>query len=211
MNNQITLPSISILLLAMGFIPLGDVGGKLLTQQGVDPSFVAWSRFFLGFMLLLPLSGLKLSEISSLLNWRILLRGTCITGSIWSILTALSTEPIANVFAAVFIAPVMSYFLCAALLKEHISLPRTILLLIGFCGVMIVVRPSLNMSIGILFALCASCFYTGYLVCNKWLVKHYRPRFMLISQLFFGSIALAPFGIPHAPETVNINLSLLIL
>ncbi len=211
MNNQTTLSSIGILLLAMGLIPLGDVGGKLLTQQGINSSFVAWSRFCLGFVLLLPLSGLKLSEIHALFNWRIMLRGGCITGSIWSILTALSTEPIANVFAALFIAPVISYFLSAALLKEHITLPRTLLLLIGFCGVLAVVKPSVSMSIGILFALCASCFYTGYLVCNKWLVKYYRPRFMLISQLFFGSIALAPFGLSHLPETMNTNISLLIL
>ncbi len=211
MQNHVSLSSVGILLLAMSLIPMGDVGGKLLTQQGIDSIFVAWSRFLFGFLLLLPLSRLRLNELSSLFNWRILLRGAFITGSIYSILTALSTEPLANVFAALFIAPVISYFLSAALLKEHITLPRTVLLLIGFCGVLIVVKPSLNMSVGILFALAASCFYTGYLVCNKWLVAHYRPRFMLISQLFFGSIALLPFGVSHVPETIDVDISLLIL
>ena len=211
MNNQMTLSSILILLLAMSLIPMGDVGGKLLTQQGIDSSFVAWSRFLIGFALLLPISRLQFAELPALFNFRILTRGFCITGSIYCILTALSTEPIANVFAALFIAPVVSYFLAAVLLKEQITLPRTILLLIGFCGVLVVVKPNADMSIGMLYALLASCFYTGYLICNKWLVKHYRPRFMLISQLFFGSIALAPFGLSSLPETINTNVSFLVL
>ena len=211
MKPNYSLSSIGIMLLAMSLIPLGDVGGKLLAEQGVAPVFVGWSRFLIGFMLLLPLSGLKLVELPAMFNWRILLRGACITGSIWCILTAISTEPLAHVFAALFIAPVLSYFLSAILLKEQITPSRTFFLLIGFCGVLIVIRPGVNMSIGTFFALFTSVFYTGYLLCNKWLVHYYRPRFMLISQLAFGSIALAPFGIPHIPAEINWSFSGLIL
>ena len=211
MKPNISLPSVGIMLLAMSLIPLGDAGGKLLAEHGVAPVFVGWSRFLIGFVLLLPFSGLKLAELPALLDWRILLRGACITGSIWCILTAISTEPLAHVFAALFIAPILSYFLAAILFKEQITPSRTLFLLIGFCGVLITIRPGLNMSIGTIFALGTSIFYTGYLLCNKWLVSHFRPRFMLISQLVFGSIALAPFGIPHIPAEMNWSLSGLVL
>ena len=210
MSQNLGARSIMIMLLAMSLVPMGDTAGKLLTQAGTEPFFVGWSRFFIGAICLLPFSGLKRQELSSLFNWRILLRGFFISGSICAILTALSTEPIANVFATLFIAPVIAYFLSAWLLKEQISLVRTVLLLIGFCGVLLVVKPGFGMTKGIGFGLLAGCFYGGYLTCNRWLVGQYRPRFMLISQLLFGSIVLAPLGLQNTP-IIDTQISLLVL
>lgn len=210
MSQNISTSSIMIMLLAMSLVPLGDTAGKLLTQAGIEPFFVAWSRFFIAAICLLPFSGLKRQELLSLFNWRILLRGFFISGSICSILTALSTEPIANVFATLFIAPVIAYFLAAWLLKEQISTIRTVLLLIGFCGVLLVVKPGFGMTKGIGFGLLTGCFYSGYLTCNRWLVGQYRPRFMLISQLLFGSVVLAPLGLQNIPA-IDTQVSLLVL
>lgn len=203
--------SIAIMLIAMSLIPLGDVGGKLLTQNNVDSFFVAWSRFVIGAICLVPFMKLRLTELPAIFNWRVLLRGFFITGSICCILLALTTEPIANVFAALFLAPIASYFLAALLLKEKITATRTILLLIGFCGVLMVVKPGLNMSKGMIYALLTSCFYSGYLISNRWLVGHYRPRFLLISQLFIGSLILAPIGMNNVPSDINTYIIQLVL
>ena len=203
--------SIAIMLIAMSLIPLGDAGGKLLTQNNVDSFFVAWSRFFIGGICLLPFMRLRLVELPSIFNWRVLLRGVFITGSISCILLALSTEPIANVFATLFLAPIAAYFLAALLLKEKITATRIILLLIGFCGVLMVVKPNLNMSQGMIYALLTSCFYSGYLVSNRWLVGHYRPRFLLISQLFIGSLLLAPIGLSKIPSSFDTHITQLVL
>jgi drug/metabolite transporter (DMT)-like permease len=202
---------IFMMLVAMNLIALGDTGGKLLSQNNVDSFFTAWSRFAIGAVCLLPFCRLQLSELPSLLNWRILLRASFITVSISSILTALSTEPIANVFSAFFLGPILSYFLAAYFLKEKITLIRTILLLIGFGGVLLVVKPGLDMSNGMLFAVLAGCAYSGFLVTSRWLAQEYRPRFLLISQLFFGTIILLPFGANHIPVTIDVEISSLIL
>jgi len=93
---------------AVTCVVIGDTAGKLMTAGGVDPFFVAWSRFALAGLVLLPFSGLTRDEVPELFRWRILLRAAAIAAGVSCILTALRTEPLANVFGAFFIGPVVS-------------------------------------------------------------------------------------------------------
>ncbi len=199
-----------MILLAMTLIPLGDTAGKLLMQQGVTPIYVAWSRFVIGAICLLPFSGLKLSELRHFLDLRLLIRAALFIGAVSSILTAVKTESIANVFGAFFIGPILSYFIAAIFLKEPITLVRSILLFIGFGGALLVIKPGFDMSTGMIYAVMAGTFYGFFLVTNRWLAGTFRPRLILISTLVIGSFVLTPFGIKEMPE-LNMNLSLLIL
>ena len=206
-NNWLFIP---IILLAMSLIPLGDTAGKLMMQQGVSPIFVTWSRMLIGALCLLPFSGLSLSELSLFFNWRIILRALLFIGAVTSILKGIETESLANVFGAFFIGPILSYFLAALLLKEKITKLRSILLFIGFCGALLVIKPGFGMTRGIGFAVLAGCFYGCMLVANRWLAGSYRPRFILISTLIIATLVLTPFSLDSIP-TINTNLSLLIL
>ena len=184
----------AMVFVATSLVVFGDTAGKLLTGGGASPVFVAWSRFALGALLLLPLSGLKRAELVHFLDWKVLLRALFIVGGICSILTALRTEPIADVFGAFFIGPVVSYLLAVVFLGERISPLRTGLLLIGFTGVMLVVKPGFGATPGIALALLAGCFYGAYLMMTRAVAGQYRPRFLLVSQLIIGAVVLAPFG-----------------
>ena len=128
------------MLLAMTLIPAGDTAGKLLGEAGVAPVFTAWSRFTLGAVMILPFVA-RIMPLALFADWRIWLRGLLLAGGILSILTALRTEPIADVFGAFFIGPILAYVLSAWLLREGFSPLRIILLLLGFCGDLLVVRP----------------------------------------------------------------------
>lgn len=180
---------------ALCLIVTGDTAGKLLASGGFSPYFVAWARFAIAALLLLPLSGLKRGELRNLLDRGILLRAALIAGGISCILTALKTEPIANVFGAFFVSPVVSYFLSALLLKERISAGRTVMLLFGLLGVMLVVKPGFGATAGMGFALLAGCLHGSYLVATRWLAGAYRPRFLLISQLLIGAVILSPLAL----------------
>lgn len=196
---------------AVTFIVLGDTAGKLLTQKGVDPFLVAWSRFALAAILLLPFSGLSLKELAYLKDWRVLLRAAMIVGGICGMLTALKTEPIANVFGAFFIGPIVSYILAVLFLGERPSLSRAVLLALGFLGVMLVVKPGFGATPGILFALLAGVFYGAYLATTKKVAQKFRPRFLLISQLMIGTVILTPVGLSLELPSLGLNASLLIL
>lgn len=210
MSHNLPLKIVCMMFLAMTLIVIGDAAGKSLTAAGFSPFFTAWIRFSLAAVVLLPFSGLVRSEIRYLFNWRIIVRACLIAAAICSILTALKTEPIANVFGGFFIGPMISYFLSALILKEKITWRRTALLLISFVGVILVVKLGFGMRSGMGFAVLAGCFHGTFLVTTRWLAPKFRSRFLLISQLLIGAVILLPFSIGPVPE-INNDLMILII
>lgn len=200
-----------IIFAAMTCIVLGDSAGKALAATGISPLFIAWARFALGAALLAPVAGLTRRDWSALWDWRLLLRTLLIVGGISAILTALKTEPIANVFGGFFVGPVVAYAASAILLGEKTSRARTALLLLSFAGVLLVVKPGFGMRPGMGFALLAGTFYGAYLVATRWLAGAFRPRFLLFSQLFLGALVLAPFGLSMLPNALDWPKILLIV
>ena len=193
----------AIMVLAMTFIVGGDVAAKVLSQDGVSPIFVAWTRFALACLVLLPLSGVSRSDAPALRDPRVWLRALLIMGGICCILTALRTEPVANTFGAFFIGPIVAYALSVILLKERVTLLRTALLGLSFAGVLLVVKPGFGISVGMGFALLAGALHGGYVVATRWIAPLYRPRLLLISQLGLGAVILAPFGLAAMPDALN--------
>ncbi len=205
------LRAVALMAVAMSLIPGGDTAGKLMAVElGVPPFFIAWSRFLIGALVLLPFVGVHGLSPAVLLDWRVILRGLLIVGGICSILTALQTEGLATVFGAFFIGPIISYFLSAWLLGETITPLRTVLLLVGFAGVLLVVKPGFGMTAGTGFALLAGAFYGGYLVASRWLSGVAAPKVLLLSQLLVGAVVLAPFGVASMPP-VSLPLAGLVL
>ena len=193
------LRALPLMLLAMSLIPAGDTAGKLLGEAGVAPAFTAWSRFALGAVMILPFV-LHLTRPAIFADWRVWLRGLLLAGGIVSILTALGTELIANVFGAFFLGPILAYVLSAWLLNEGFSRARMVLLGIGFLGVLLVVRPGFGMTPGLGFAVMAGVFYGGFLTASRWLSDIAHPGALLLSQLVVGALVLAPFGLTAWPE-----------
>lgn len=193
--------------LAMTLIVIGDAAGKALTTAGFSPFFVAWSRFAVAAIGFLPFCGLTRPELRALLDWRVILRALLIAAAISCILTALKTEPIANVFGGFFVGPIVAFALSSVLLKERASLGRVLLLLISFGGVLLVVKPGAGMQSGMVFAVLAGCLHGSFLVATRWLAGRYRPRFLLFSQLAIGAVALSPLCLAELPQSYELARS----
>ncbi len=204
MTNSQLIRLVLLVFVAVTSIVIGDTAGKLLGQAGVAPIIVAWSRFIFGALFVLPFCGLQLSELAYLRDWRVLARGILIAGGISFILTALKTEPMANVFGAFFISPIVSYILAIVFLRETPSRTRGVLLGIGFIGVLLVVKPGFGVSTGILCALAAGTCHGSYLTMTRTIAGQYRPRFLLISQLFIGALVLTPLGLGVTLPTLDL-------
>jgi len=205
------LPAVAMMLVAMTLIPLGDTFGKLMIQgHGTAPAFVAWSRLALGALLVLAWLALRgpMPTRQNLVDWRLWLRGALIGAGIFSIVTALETEPIANVFGAFFTGPILSYVLSAMLLGERVTAVRTVLLIVGFGGVLLVVRPGFGMTPGLGYALLAGMFYGMYLVASRWVRDVASPGILLFMQLAAGGILLTPFGLAAWPSVSGALLGL---
>ncbi|MDF3351719.1 DMT family transporter [Sulfitobacter sp. KE34] len=194
--------AIPIMFIAMSLIPAGDSAGKILTSgMGVAPVFVAWSRFAIGALMVLPF--LPRGTWGLMRDWRLWLRAGTLALGITCIQTALRTEAIANVFAAFFIGPMISYLLAAIFLRERISLLRSALILLGFCGVLLVVRPGLGGGTGgpgLLFAVAAGLFYGVFLTMSRWLSDLAPPLALTFTQLAMSAMMLLPLGLMNLPE-----------
>ncbi len=201
----------AIVFVAVTLVVLGDTAGKLLASGGVSPLVVAWSRFTIAAVVFLPFSGLNLAEITSLADWRVLLRALFIIAGISSILTALKTEGIADVYGAFFIGPVVSYLLAILFLGEQPTPARSGFLAVGFLGVMFVVKPSGDVTFGMGMALVAGCCYGAYLAMTKLVAGAFRPRALLMSQLLVGALVLAPFGLSVEMPVLDAPIVLLLL
>ncbi|MFG6518801.1 DMT family transporter [Sulfitobacter sp. 1A13496] len=193
--------AIPIMFIAMSLIPAGDSAGKILTSgMGVAPVFVAWSRFAIGALMVLPF--LPQGTWGLMRDWRLWLRAGTLALGITCIQTALRTEAIANVFAAFFIGPMISYLLAAIFLRERISLLRSALILLGFCGVLLVVRPGLGGGTGgpgLLFAVAAGLFYGVFLTMSRWLSDLAPPLALTFTQLAMSAVMLLPLGLMNLP------------
>lgn len=197
--------------IAVTLIVIGDTCGKLLTAGGVNPFLVAFSRFVIGALALWPLARIRFHELAAYRDWRVILRAIFITCAICSILTALKTEPIANVFGAFFVGPLISFVLAIIFLSERPSRTQSVLLGLGFLGVLLVVKPGFGASTGIFFAVLAGVCYGCYLFMTKLLAGAMRPSLLLMSQLLIGSILLTPFGLSADMPEQSTSLWLLIV
>lgn len=184
-------------------VVIGDTAGKVLVERGVDPIFVAWTRFAMAALLIVPLSGIVRADVRRFADWRLIARALLVVGGISCILTALRTEEIANVFGAFFVGPIVAFVLGALLLGEKVTLARGLLLLLGFGGVLLVVKPGFGMTPGLALAVLAGTSYGGYLVMTRWLAPEVRPRLLLATQLVIGAFVLSPFGIAVWPEALG--------
>ncbi|MFS4580681.1 DMT family transporter [Phaeobacter sp. C3_T13_0] len=183
---------------AMSMIPAGDLCGKLLTSSGLaTPGFVAWSRFAIGTALVLPFAGGKALPLFA--DWRLWMRATLLSGGILSIQIALQTEPLANVFAAFFVGPIASYILSVLLLREPATILRSLLMAIGFCGVLLVVRPGLGGSANLIWAVLAGMCYGGFLTTSRWLSHLGTPLQLSLTQLAISALLTLPLGLATLP------------
>lgn len=189
------------MIVGMLFIPLGDTAGKLLASgHGVSPVFIAWSRFAFGAVIVVLVFAGRGFEWAVFKDWRVWLRASLVAAAIPCIMVALKTEPIANVFGAFFIGPLVAFLLSAALLGERITVTRFLLVLTGFGGVLLVVQPGATFAPGLLFALAAGTLYGCFLVASRWLAGAYMPRTLLLSQLIVAALMTAPIALTGVPS-----------
>ena len=193
------LKALLIMLVAMSFIPIGDSASKILTSQlGVAPVYVVWTRFLIGGLILLPFTwraGLKVWR-----DWRVWVRAALIALGISCITRALQLAPLADVFGAFFVGPIVSFVLSVWLLKERARAVQAVLVVLGFIGVLLIVRPGFEASAGLGWAVVAGCSYGGFLTMSRWLAGKVDLGGLVFTQMFGSVILTTPFVIGQIPD-----------
>ena len=184
--------------MAMVLLPLGDSIAKfLLVITPYGPEFLAWSRFAIGSAMLVPV--VVVMGLMRSLGYRFYLaqalRGALVVAAICFIIRALDTTPLADAFGAFFVGPSLATLLAAVLLRERVGALEWTAVLVGFVGVLLVVRPAGEMQPGILWALLGGVSYGGMLVATRWAAGTGAPLAQVAAQFGFGCLFLMPVGV----------------
>ena len=183
--------------LAMVLLPAGDAIAKHLTAlTAYGAGFLAWSRFVVGLALVAPVAaaGGQLRGLDAMFLVRQALRGGLVASAITCVINAVKTAPLADVYGAFFVGPTAAIVLARLLLHEPVRPREWAAVLLGFAGVVLVVRPTGTVSPGLLWALGAGLSFGGFLVATRWAAGTAPPMAQLTGQLFFGFAFLLPLG-----------------
>lgn len=161
-----------VVLMSLGFFcfSIGDAAAKLLTES-LHPLQVVWLRtlgLFLGVCILVGARGVVVLKTA---NARLqVLRGLAAVGSATCFITALRFVPLADAVAVTFVAPFIVTALGFFLLKEPVGIRRWIAVVIGFVGMLIVIRPGYGVFHPAIFlVVAAATFFALRQLLSRWL------------------------------------------
>jgi drug/metabolite transporter (DMT)-like permease len=195
-KNQKSNPLIGmgLMMLAMVLVPVLDLFAKLLS---VDYAViqVTWARFVFHGLWLLPLLAWK-----GVVWWRIpkqpmyqMLRSVMLTITTVSFFYAIKDNPIPTALTLLFVSPLIVAIVAPIWLGESFDTQRGIAVVLGFVGVVVVLRPTADsFSPTILWALVAGVGYAFYIMFTRKLSASGPPLLTLFYTAVGGVIVLTP-------------------
>jgi drug/metabolite transporter (DMT)-like permease len=110
-------------------------------------------------------------------------------------LVAASNMPVGDFFALQFITPLFSIAFAILFLRERADFASWAATLVGFAGVLIVLRPGvIEISLGAVAALLSSFFYA----CVNTVIKSLSRTLSATTIVFYGNFLLIPIALPMA-------------
>ncbi len=161
-----------------------------LSQENVNVYVAGFLRFFFGLLIILPFiiktrfSVFKTKHIKkhfyrSLLNLPAMLL----------YFSTLVMLPIEKVTAISFVVPLIVTILAVFFLKEKIYIYRSLALILGFGGMLIILRPGIiDISIGVYMALFSSLLWSIVIIITKKIAKDDSSITILSYQSVFMSV-----------------------
>lgn len=203
--NQ-TLLAVLLMTSSALMIPVGDAFAKeVALATAIEPRLVAWTRFLTGAAIFLPLALMRgaFPRITRRFVGAQALRGVFVAGGIFCMVTAVSHAPLADVFGAFFVAPVIATALAAALLGERVTRLDLLSLGLGLVGVLMVTRPGAEMNVGLVWALGAGACYGAFNAATRWSSSFAPPLAQIASQMVVGALILTPFAAVEAADAAR--------
>ena len=191
------LAGVGLMLFGVFMFSFGDALGKFLVAT-YSVGQLLWLRACAALVLLLPMIWQQRAAFRNLERpWLQALRVTLSTIEVAAFFLATVYLPLADVITYYLACPIFVTALSGIVLREKIGWRRWSAVLIGFCGVLIALRPSANsVSWPALIALAGSTSFAFLMLITRSLRA--TPDIVLASTQFIGTFTLgalmAPFG-----------------
>ena len=191
------LAGIGLMLLSIAMFSCGDALGKYIVAT-YSVGQLLWLRACAALIVLLPLMWRQRAEFARLERpWLQLLRVVLSTLEVAAFFLATVYLPLADVVTYYLACPIFVTALSPIVLREHVGWRRWSAILIGFCGVLIALRPSSQtVSWPALIALGGSISFAILMLTTRMLRA--TPDIVLASSQFVGTFllgaVLSPIG-----------------
>jgi drug/metabolite transporter (DMT)-like permease len=194
-----SLRAIALMCLAVTCFAGLDCSAKYLVTVGKIPIVeVAWARFIGQLVAILFVMGLI--NVPRLLasrkpGWQLLRSGLLMTSTVCNFL-ALNELRLDQTTTFSFLTPLVVAALAGPLLGEWVGWRRMVAIMVGFCGILVVVRPGFSaLQPAMLFALGSMASYALFMISTRHLARFDPPMVTLFYSLFAGAVLLAPVAI----------------
>jgi drug/metabolite transporter (DMT)-like permease len=191
------LAGIGLMLLSIFMFSFGDALGKFMVAT-YSVGQLLWLRACAALLVLAPMMWRHRADFMQLERpWLQLLRVTLSTLEVAAFFLATVYLPLADVITYYLACPIFVTALSAVLLRERVGWRRWTAVLIGFCGVLIALRPSTQtVSWPAMIALGGSLSFAFLMLITRSLRA--TPDIVLASSQFMGTFTLgalmSPFG-----------------
>ena len=168
-----------------------DTQAKILTDT-LNPIQIVWLRqlgLLFGVIILLLIRGFEILHTQQLRLQ--IVRGTLVIISPICFVTAIIFVPLADAVAVTFVAPFFVIILASIFLKEKVGLHRCIAVIVGFIGMLIVIRPGLGvLHPAIMLVVIAAALFSIRQVLSRFLSKSDRTITTVSYTALIGSFWL---------------------
>jgi len=193
------LKAIGLMFLALVLFSGLDTSAKyLVTYSSLPIVQIAWVRFAGQFLLMLTLlSALPLSTLFATRKLKLeIVRSILMALTTVFNFLALEHLRLDQTVTVFFLAPLFIALLAGPFLGEWVGWRRLVAILVGFLGILIVVRPGVaQLHPAFAFAFGAMFAYSLFMLMTRFLAAYDAPLAMLFYSIVIGTIVLAPFAI----------------
>jgi drug/metabolite transporter (DMT)-like permease len=196
------LRGILLIMLAVFLFSAMDTLAKFMLRSYPLPPLI-WARYAVhfGFMIALfaPRMGLRLVHTQRPLLQ--LLRGLALVASTGFFYLALTYLPLAEAAAISFVAPVLVASLSGPMLGERVTRRQWIAVMMGFLGVLVIIRPGGGLlNFAVVFPLMSAFVFALYQILTRKLAGREDPFTSLFYTALVGTVVTTA-GLPFAWQT----------
>jgi len=166
---------------------------KYLIQRGHSPVMVAWARYITHLAMLLFLL-VRFRPVELVRTKRLglqVLRSLLIVSLTVLFFAAVKTMTLADATTILYAGPLLIVVLAGPVLGERVGIHRWTGVIVGFVGVVIIVRPGGEFGWGATMAFAAAICYASYAVCTRILGPTESPVSTVFYTAFVGTVPLS--------------------
>lgn len=201
-SSRDRLQAIGLMLLTVLFFSFLDTAAKHLgTRVGLPVSEIVWARFLVQFALLavlIPAFGVMSLRrmVTTAKPAHQLVRSVLMVATTVCNFVALQYLRLDQTVTIIFLAPLVVAALAGPLLGEWIGWHRGVAILVGFTGILVVVRPGFHgIHWAILVAMAGMLAYALFMIQTRYLASYDPPLVTLFYSMFAGTFIGAPIAL----------------